>query len=122
MSIHESGARYHAGRREFEEAWLLVRRYAQPSLPPRSVAGGSIPELKQRLYVNPDDYAVGFALYRAQLDAGKTDDALATVRHFTPQLDAPAYFHYLEAEAWAGKQDWERAWQSWQDYKRASKN
>ena len=55
-------------------------------------------------------------------DSGKTEDALATVRHFTARPSAPAYFHYLEAEAWAAKQDWERAWQSWQDYKLASKD
>jgi hypothetical protein len=115
-------ARYHAGRHEFEEAWQLVRRYTQPPALPRSAAGESIPELKKELYANPGDYAVGYALYRAQIDAGKTDDALATARHFTARPDAPAYFHYLEAEAWAGKQDWERAWQSWQDYKLASRN
>ena len=79
-------------------------------------------ELKKELYAVPGDYAAGYALYRAQIDSGKIDDALATARHFTARPDAPAYFHYLEAEAWAGKQDWERAWRSWQDYKLASKN
>ena len=115
-------ARYHAGRHEFEEAWQLVRRYAQPPSLPRSAASESIPELKKELSANPGDYAAGYALYRAQIDSDTTDDALATARHFTARPDAPAYFHYLEAEAWAGKQDWERAWRSWQDYKLASKN
>ena len=115
-------ARYHAGRHEFEEAWQLVKRYAQAPALPRNVAGESIPQLKQELYANPGDYAVGYALYRTQIDSGKTDDALGTARHFTARPGAPAYFHYLEAEAWAGKQDWERAWQSWQDYKLASKD
>jgi hypothetical protein len=115
-------ARYHAGRHEFEEAWQLVKRYAQAPTLPRSAAGESIPQLQQQLYANPGDYAAGYALYRAQIDSGKTDDALANARHFTARPGAPAYFHYLEAEAWAGKQDWERAWQSWQDYKLASKD
>jgi len=115
-------ARYHAGRREFEEAWQLVRRYTQPPSLPGNAAGESMAELKKEFYAVPGDYAAGYALYRAQMDSGKIDDALATARHFTARPDAPAYFHYLEAEAWAGKQDWERAWRSWQDYKLASKN
>ena len=61
-------ARYHAGRHEFEEAWQLVRRYARPPTLPRSAAGKSIPELKKELYTNPGDYAVGYTLYRAQID------------------------------------------------------
>jgi hypothetical protein len=35
---------------------------AQPPTLPRSAAGESIPELKQELYANPGDYAVGYAL------------------------------------------------------------
>jgi hypothetical protein len=76
--------------------------------------------LKQELYANPGDYAVGYALYRTQIDSGKTDDALASARHFTARPGAPAYFHYLEAEAWAAKENWERVWQSWQRYCRAT--
>jgi hypothetical protein len=110
-------ARYHANRREFEEAWQLVRRYAPPPALPQNESGKSIPQLQQKIYASPNDYAAGYALYRAQNDAGRIDDALATVRHFTAQSEAPAYFHYLQAEAWAGKQNWERAWQSWQEYR-----
>ncbi|MEO6970123.1 MAG: O-antigen ligase family protein [Chthoniobacterales bacterium] len=113
-------ARYHAERRDFAQAWALVRRYAVPPVLPQGGTGDSIPQLEQKLYASPDDYADGYALYRAQIAAGQTDDALATVRHFTARPDAPAYFHYLQAEAWAAKENWERAWQSWQNYGEAS--
>ncbi len=109
-------ARHHAGRREFEEAWQLVRRYAAPPATPAHAPGAPIAQLQQNLFSSPGDYAAGFALYRAQTDAGKTDDALETLRHFTVRPDAPAYFYYLQAEAWAAKENWERAWQSWQTY------
>ncbi len=112
-------ARYHAGRGEFAQAWQLVRQFLPaPVLPPVAV-GGSIEELEQRLYANPGDYAVGYALYREQVNAGKTDDALDTLRHLTAQPGAPNYLHLLEANAWAGKENWERAWGCWQQYERA---
>ena len=90
--------------------------HARPPVLPPAVADVSIPQLEQKLYASPGDYADGYALYRAQITAGRMDDALATARHFTARPGAPAYFHYLKAEAWAAKENWERAWQSWQDY------
>ena len=79
----------------------------------------AIPQLERQLYANPGDYAVGYALYRAQTAAGKTEDALATIRHFTARSDTPAYFYFLQAQAWAAQQNWERAWRSWESYQSA---
>ncbi|MEO7167095.1 MAG: O-antigen ligase family protein [Chthoniobacterales bacterium] len=115
-------ARYHVAHGEFETAWQIVRQNAPvPALPPPG-ANDTIAELTPKLAANPGDYAVGYGLYRAQISAGKTDDALATVRHFTAQREVPAYFFYLQAQAWAAKQNWERAWQSWEEYRRMSEN
>jgi hypothetical protein len=33
-----------------------------------------------------------------------------TLRHFTELPGCPRYFHFIEAEAWAAKGNWERAW------------
>jgi hypothetical protein len=44
-----------------------------------------------------------------------------TVRHFSERPGAPAYFHFLEARAWAEKQNWERAWKAWLAYRDAAK-
>ncbi|MGH8093511.1 MAG: O-antigen ligase family protein [Chthoniobacterales bacterium] len=109
-------ARHDAGQSAFAQAWQLVRRFASPPLLPRVARDESITGLEQKFSADPTDFATGYALYRAQMAAGKTDDALATARHFSAQPDAPAYFEYLEAEAWAAKQNWERAWESWQQY------
>ena len=113
-------ARYHANQNDFAEAWRVVRRYATPPVLPAEAVGVSIPDLEQKVYAKPGDVADGYALYRAQFGAGRTDDALTTVRHFTDRPGAPAYFHFLEAEAWAAKENWERAWQSWERYRRAT--
>jgi hypothetical protein len=112
-------ARYHAGRGEFAAAWGLVRQHAPPPALPPTTGAGSIDELEKKLFASPSDPAIGYALYRAEMDAGKADDALATARHFTAQPDAPAYFHYLEAEAWAAKGNPERAWNSWREFQAA---
>lgn len=112
-------ARWHAGRSEFEAAWMLVRENARPPTFPEASSAASIPQLEKQLYANPSDYATGYALYHAQIAAGKTDEALATLRHFTARSDVPAYFYYLQAQTWAVKQNWERAWRSWEDSRSA---
>jgi hypothetical protein len=52
---------------------------------------------------------------------GKIDDALGTVRHFTDIEGRPSYFFFLEAQAWAAKENWERAWKSWQSFQTVGK-
>jgi hypothetical protein len=52
---------------------------------------------------------------------GKIDEALMTARHFTDFASCPRYFHFLEAEAWAAKENWERAWKAWEKFQTARK-
>ena len=75
-----------------------------------------IEELQKRALRNPSDYEAGLALYQKQMQENKIDDASVTVRRFTSQPNAPAYFHFLEAESWAEKGNWERAWQARQAF------
>jgi O-Antigen ligase len=105
-------AKYQAAQKNFRAAMELVRRYGEsPSLPPVA-QNTSIDQLRQTLHANPDNYGLGFQLYHAQMEQGLVDEALLTVRHFTDLPGAPRYFHFLEAEAWAAKDDWERAWKA----------
>jgi hypothetical protein len=69
--------------------------------------------LESRFRGAPDNYGIGYELYRAQMQSGRVDDALNTARHFSERANSPAYFRYLEAQCWAEKQDWERAWNAW---------
>jgi len=94
----------------------LVSQYAPRPLFPQLANPASLPALEHQFAKNPDDFAIGYALYRAEMAAGKTDDALNTVRHFTRRPDSPAYFNFLEAETWGEKGNWQRAWQSWLEY------
>jgi hypothetical protein len=113
-------AKHDAGKGDFRAAYELTQRYGEPVALPRVEGNSSIPDLQKRLYSTPDNYGVGYALYRAQNQSGRTDDALLTVRHFSERANAPAYFHYLEAQCWAEKGNWERAWSAWQAFQAAT--
>jgi hypothetical protein len=72
--------------------------------------------LESQFRASPDSYAIAYDLYRAQERAGRIDDALQTVRHFSDRKGTPAYWKYLEAELWAEKQNYDRAWKAWESF------
>ncbi len=96
----------------------MTQRYGEAVALPRA-ADSSLEELQNRFYSAPDNYAIGYALYRAQIQRGRTDDALLTARHFSERPNSPAYFRLLEAQCWAAKEKWERAWLAWQSFQAA---
>ena len=102
-------------RRIFRRRWKsrgALRRARLPPVGPRT----AIDQLRQALHADPDNYGIGFQLYQEQMNQGKIDEALFTVRHFTDLPNCPRYFHFLESEAWAAKKDWERAWKARQKF------
>jgi hypothetical protein len=114
-------AKYDASKNDFQKAYDLTQRFGDAVAMPRIAGGGSLEELQNRYYSNPDNYAAGYALYREQLKRGRVDDALRTARHFSERPNAPVYFHVLEAQCWAAKQNWERAWTAWLAYRNSAK-
>jgi O-antigen ligase len=114
-------AKSKAARNDFRTAYQLTQKYGEAVAMPRLNESGSLEELQNRYYASPDNYATGYALYRQQMQRGRVDDALLTARHFSERAKAPAYFHFLEAQAWAEKQNWERAWKAWLAYRDATR-
>jgi hypothetical protein len=114
-------AKYYAGKNDFRAAVELMRQFEAPPVFPQPNESTSTEELQQKFYADSNNFAIGYALYRAQTHDGKIDDALSTVRHFTAQPGVPAYFHYLEAESWTAKENWERAWSAWLAFEDASR-
>jgi O-antigen ligase len=109
-------AKYNAINNDLRAAYELTQRYGEPVALPRIASGASLQQLESRFRSAPDNYAIGYELYRAQMQSGRVDDALNTVRHFSERGNSPAYFRYLEAQCWAEKQNWERAWKAWQAF------
>jgi hypothetical protein len=112
-------AKYHASQKNFRAAVEVTLQHAEkPALPP-AAEGSSIDQLRQALHASPDNYGLGFQLYHEQMAKGQVDEALMTIRHFTEMPKVPRYFHFLEAEAWAAKENWERAWKALEKYQAA---
>jgi len=107
-------AKYKAGQNDFRAACELTQRYGEPVALPRVATNSSLEDLEKSFHATPDNYGIGYELYRAQLQHGRVDDALLTARHFSERPNSPTYFHFLEAQCWAEKQNWERAWQAFQ--------
>ncbi|MEP7014569.1 MAG: O-antigen ligase family protein [Verrucomicrobiota bacterium] len=109
-------AKYHSRKNDFRTAYELTKRFGEPAALPRPGETASLEELKKRFSVAPDNYAIGYTLYRKQIESGQLDEALQTVRHFSERQDSPSYFRFLEAEGWAAKENWERAWKAWEAF------
>jgi O-antigen ligase len=114
-------AKYDAGKQDFRSACNLIDRFGDPVAMPRISGEASLDELEKRFHATPDNFLVGYGLYQAQMERGRVDDALLTVRHFSERPGSPAYFRYLEAKGWAARQNWERAWKAWLAYREAAR-
>ena len=112
-------AQQKAAAGDYRGAFELVHRFAtKPNLPP--ARSGSGEELQKALLANPGDFLAAVALYQQQMQARNANDALITVRRVLGNPQAPAYFHYLVAEASAAREDWEGAWKAWEQYRGAN--
>lgn len=106
-------AKSRASSNDFKGAYELTQRYGDPVALPRIVSSADRLQLESQFRASPDSSAIGYALYRAQKQEGRIDDALETVRHFSERANSPAYWKYLEAQLWAEKQNYDRAWTAW---------
>jgi O-antigen ligase len=106
-------AKFKASQNDFRGAYELTQQYSEAVALPRANSSRSLEQLESQFRAAPDNLGIGYELYRAQMKSGRVDDALLTARHFSERSNAPAYFKYLEAQSWAEKQNWERAWTAW---------
>ncbi len=113
-------ARQKAAHRDFAGAFEVARRFGAPPALPNATTTTSPEQLQRSLIADPRNYEAASVLYRQQMAAGSASDALITVRRMTDQPGAPAFFHFLEAEAWSARGEPERAWEAWVAFERAT--
>src|SRR6202011_204522 len=65
---------------------------------------------------DPSNLNAGLALYFAQMREGCVDDALTTQQSLAEVRGRPKYLACMEAELWAHKGEWPKAWTAWQRY------
>jgi hypothetical protein len=109
-------AKHNASSNDFRAAYELTQQYGEPVALPRVATNFPLQDLENRFAAAPNNYGIGYELCRAQMQNGRVDDALLTARHFSERPNSPAYFRFLEAQCWAEKQNWERAWNAWQAF------
>ena len=109
-------AQNYADAKNYEAAYGIVRKFAaSPSIP---APGAESPRnaLERKFFYHPEDFQNGLALYFSQQKLGETDAALTTLRALKKIPEHPAYVSRLEADLWAEKGDWEKAWNAWQQF------
>jgi tetratricopeptide (TPR) repeat protein len=112
-------AKYRANSGDFRGACDLMEKFDSNVVLPPEEKGQLMEQLRERVYRDTNNFSAAYSLYRQQMNRGLIDDGLATIRHFTVNRKPPAYFHLLEAQAWAAKKNWERSWNAWQAFEKA---
>jgi len=112
-------AKYRGTSGDFRGACELMEKFDSNVVFPPEEKGQSIEQLRERVFRDTNNFSAAYTLYRQQMNRGLIDGALATIRHFTVTRKPPAYFHLLEAQAWAAKGNWERSWNAWQAFEKA---
>jgi hypothetical protein len=100
----------HAENKDFELAYRIARESISAPTVPAFNASKPLPELERAFHFRGDDFQLGLQLFAAQRSAGKIVEALATLQALQTAKTWPSYLAFLEAELWAERGDWEKAW------------
>jgi O-antigen ligase/tetratricopeptide (TPR) repeat protein len=104
-------ARHYAAQDDFARACQLAFSHLpMPPVPQPGTSRDSLHELRRRTLTNPADFASAYALYLAELQEARPDDALATLDRTNIQPNRPVYFLYLTAKLRAERGEWPAAW------------
>jgi len=109
-------AHIYADYQDYRQAFETVQRFATPPVIPQKQSSAPLASLETRFKLTPTDVDAGIALYFAQLREGKSDDAFATLQIIAPLPASPKYVFYLEAQTWAEKGEWAKAWKALQQF------
>ena len=104
--------RIYADYQDYRQAYETAQRFvAAPELP-KANSLEPLDKLATRFQINRTDLDDGLALYFAQLKEGQIDAALVTLRELIALRGSPKYLWYLEAQLWAQKGEWQKAWRA----------
>ena len=105
-------AGFHASKGEYQRACEVARRFIPAPTLPQVIIPEPVARLQRDLYLNPENFTKGYALYDQQVRQGNSDDALATLQKLTARSQCPAYFFSLEATQQIQRKKWREAWEA----------
>ena len=118
----EGLAKLHCPQERFPRCLRVSAKFAAPPTLPQSFGACSDRAAAKKFLFQPKRLRRRLRALPGTNAAGqKIDDALGTVRHFADIEGRPSYFFFLEAQTWAAKENWERAWKSWQAFQTVRK-
>jgi tetratricopeptide (TPR) repeat protein/O-antigen ligase len=108
-------ARIYADYQDYHQAYDTLMRFAGVDLPEID-PNDSIDAIAARFRISGGDENDGILLARAQAARGQVDDALAVLTVLSTRPHASPLVKYVEAQLWAQKKDWAKAWQAMWTY------
>jgi tetratricopeptide (TPR) repeat protein len=110
-------AQNYAERKDFEKAYQLVTHYSSAPALHETPSVKTYDEMKMDFILNPEDVVRGMTLLEKQLRSQRTDEALETIHKLKNLNNSPSSIYFREAEIWAQKEEWEKAWNNWSEYR-----
>ena len=105
-------------KQEFEKAYYQLKKNLEdPAFPTFPESERNLLEAKKNLLRNPDDPASTFVVVRSSFKLKQPDEAIAQLQPWTDKPGIPRYFYYLLSEAYAMKEDWQKAYESLSRYR-----
>ena len=104
-------ARVYADNQDYRQAYETLIHHIDVALPEIS-PNESIDEVAARFRISGGNEKDGLLLARAQAERGQVDDALAILTVLSTRRQTSPLVEYVEAQLWAKKQNWAKAWQA----------
>ncbi len=105
-------ARLYADYQDYRQAYETVVRFSSRPRFAKTDPAESIESLGRRFKISGNIENDGLPIALAQANAGDLDNALATLKVLSVMPGAPRSLHFVEAEIWARKGEWKKAWQA----------
>jgi|GEM_PF-1359736 len=105
-----------ADNSDHKTAFEIAEHYVSPPHIPNSNTEEAVTVLRPRFRLDPTNFNLGLALYFAQIREGRADEGLTTLQSLIALRGSPKYLRYMEAQLWARKGDWEKAWNALRAY------
>jgi O-antigen ligase len=95
---------------DYGAACEIVQKYAQLPTIPDLARDASVANLEMQVRLYPNEVDTAAALCVALAKAGRIDESLLRIEATRRRAGSPSYLAVLEAQLWAGKGDWRKAW------------